>query len=43
VAETVACDRADAPAHPAIFRKGGIADAEPAAPGWRLAVDDIFA
>jgi Uma2 family endonuclease len=30
---------ADQPAEPAMFRAGEIADAEPAVPGWRLAVD----
>ena len=25
-----------------IFRRGEIADAEPAVPGWRMAVDDLF-
>jgi Uma2 family endonuclease len=29
--------------HPMIFRRGEIADAEPAVPGWRMAVDDLFA
>ena len=27
---------------PARFRRGETADAEPAVPGWRLAVDDLF-
>ena len=31
------------PKHPAIFRRGDTADAEPALPGWRLAVDDLLA
>jgi Uma2 family endonuclease len=30
------------PANPVIFRRGDIADAEPAVPGWRMAVDDLF-
>jgi Uma2 family endonuclease len=30
-----------APDHPTIFRKGDIADAEPAVPGWRMPVDDL--
>ena len=30
------------PEHPVIFRRGEIADAEPAVPGWRMAVDDLF-
>ncbi|MEX2173144.1 MAG: Uma2 family endonuclease [Pirellulaceae bacterium] len=35
--------RADDPAQPVEFGLGSIADAEPAVPGWRLAVDDVFA
>jgi Uma2 family endonuclease len=31
------------PLTPVVFRRGDIADAEPAVPGWRLAVDDVFA
>ncbi|MFN7945587.1 MAG: Uma2 family endonuclease [Blastocatellia bacterium] len=30
------------PEHPRIFRRGEIADAEPAVPGWRIPVDDLF-
>lgn len=30
------------PEHPHIFRRGEIADAEPAVPGWRMPVDDLF-
>jgi Uma2 family endonuclease len=30
------------PDHPVVFRRGEIADAEPAVPGWRFAVDDLF-
>jgi Uma2 family endonuclease len=30
------------PDHPVIFRRGETADAEPAVPGWRIAVDDLF-
>ncbi len=30
------------PASPTVFRRGDIADAEPAVPGWRMAVDDLF-
>ena len=29
--------------NPVIFRRGDIADAEPAVPGWRMPVDDLFA
>ena len=41
--ECVRVYRADAPNRPAIFRRGQTAEAEPAVPGWRMAVDDIFA
>ncbi len=30
------------PETPTIFRRGEIADAEPAVPGWRMPVDDLF-
>jgi Uma2 family endonuclease len=43
VAETVAVYRASAPSEPVVFRRGEIADAEPAVPGWKMAVDEIFA
>jgi hypothetical protein len=26
-----------------MFRRGDIADAEPAVPGWRMPVDELFA
>jgi Uma2 family endonuclease len=28
--------------HPVIFRRGDIADAEPAVPGWRILINDLF-
>ncbi|MFO0960627.1 MAG: Uma2 family endonuclease [Isosphaeraceae bacterium] len=34
--------RADAPDQPTTFLRGQEADAEPAVPGWRIAVDRIF-
>lgn len=34
--------RASAPDHPTIYRRGDIAEAEPAVPGWRIPVDDLF-
>jgi len=43
VNETVAVYRAGDPGNPTVFRRGQIADAEPAVPGWRMAVDDVFA
>lgn len=30
------------PENPIVFRRGEIADADPAVPGWRLAVDELF-
>jgi Uma2 family endonuclease len=41
-AQTVAVYRADAPAQPIVFRRGAVADAEPAVPGWRMSVDAVF-
>jgi Uma2 family endonuclease len=43
VHELVRKYRADSPEKPATFTRGQEADAEPAVPGWRLAVDRIFA
>jgi Uma2 family endonuclease len=41
-AETVAVHRGD-PAQPAaVYRRGEQAEAEPAVPGWRMPVDEIF-
>jgi len=34
--------RASDPEHPTIYRRGEVADAEPAVPGWRMPVDDLF-
>jgi Uma2 family endonuclease len=34
--------KASDPEYPVIFRRGESADAEPAVPGWRMAVDDLF-
>jgi Uma2 family endonuclease len=42
-AETVAVYRATSPNQPMILRRGDTVDAEPAVPGWRMKVDDIFA
>ncbi len=41
--ECVRSYRAETPDQPMTFRKGQVADAELAVPGWRMAVDDIFA
>jgi Uma2 family endonuclease len=40
--EVIKSYRRDAPDTPVIFRRGEIADAEPAVPGWRMAVDELF-
>ena len=42
VAECIVMYRADAPDQPTTFEQGDTADAEPAVPGWRVAVDHIF-
>lgn len=42
-AEIVTMYRASAPTQKVVYRRGDMADAEPAVPGWRMAVDDIFA
>ena len=34
--------RASAPAEPTVFRRGQSEEAEPAVPGWRLPVNDLF-
>jgi Uma2 family endonuclease len=34
--------RAAQPDRPIIYRRGEIADAEPAVPGWRIPVDALF-
>jgi Uma2 family endonuclease len=40
--EVVRVYRASDPENPAIYRRGDIAEAEPAVPGWRVAVDELF-
>jgi Uma2 family endonuclease len=35
--------KASDPDNPVIFRRGDIADAEPAVPGWRIPVNDLLA
>jgi Uma2 family endonuclease len=34
--------RADDPENPTIYRRGEVAEAEPAVPGWRFPVDELF-
>jgi Uma2 family endonuclease len=40
--EVIKSYKATDPEHPVTFRRGEIADAEPAVPGWRMAVDELF-
>jgi Uma2 family endonuclease len=40
--EVVRVYRATAPASPTLYRRGEIAEAEPAVPGWRMPVDEMF-
>ena len=40
--EVVRVYRAGAPASPTIYRRGEAAEAEPALPGWKMPVDDLF-
>jgi Uma2 family endonuclease len=35
--------RASDPDNPTVYRRGEVAEAEPAVPGWRMPVDDLFA
>jgi len=41
--EVVRVYRAAAPEVPTVYRRGDVAEAEPAVPGWTMAVSDIFA
>jgi Uma2 family endonuclease len=34
--------RADSPLAPVVYRRGARAEAEPAVPGWQMAVDELF-
>ncbi len=43
VTETVTVYRAADPAAPVTYRRGDTAEAEPAVPGWGMAVDEMFA
>ena len=42
VAEMIRSYRRDRPDPPTVFARGQEADAEPAVPGWRVAVDAVF-
>jgi hypothetical protein len=34
--------RVDYPQNPTIYRRGDVAEAELAVPGWRMSVNDLF-
>lgn len=40
--DTVRVYRASEPEHPAVYRRGEVAEAEPAVPGWRMPVEELF-
>jgi len=40
--DVIRCYDANNPNTPRVFRRGDIADAEPAVPGWRMLVDELF-
>lgn len=40
--ETVKAYSATSPEEPIVYRRGMVADAEPALPGWQIAIDDVF-
>ena len=41
-ADVVRVYRADKPEQPTVYRRGELAEAEPAVPGWTMPVDDLF-
>jgi hypothetical protein len=41
-ADVIKSYKAGGPEQLVIFRRGDIADAEPAVPGWQMAVNDLF-
>jgi Uma2 family endonuclease len=40
--ETVSVYRASDPENPTVYRRGEVAEAEPAVPGWTMPVEDLF-
>jgi Uma2 family endonuclease len=40
--DVVSVYRASDPTQPMVYRKGELAEAEPAVPGWRMSVDELF-
>jgi len=41
-ADVVKVYRASDPDHLTVYRRGEIAEAEPAVPGWRMPADELF-
>jgi hypothetical protein len=41
-ADAIRVYRADDPQNPTIYRRGDVAEAELAVPGWRMSVNDLF-
>lgn len=41
--EVIKVYRVSDPDQPTVYRRGEVAEAEPAVPGWRMAVDELFA
>ena len=41
-ADVIKSYKASDPEQPVIFRRGDMADAEPAVPGWQMAVNNLF-
>ncbi|MEO6810698.1 MAG: Uma2 family endonuclease [Isosphaeraceae bacterium] len=42
LSETVYAYQADSSESPVIYQRGDVADAEPALPGWRITIDQVF-
>ena len=40
--DVVKAYKASDPEHPSVYRRGDLAEAEPAVPGWTMPVDDLF-
>jgi hypothetical protein len=40
--DVIKSDKASDPDNPVVSRRGDFADAEPAVPGWRMAVEELF-
>jgi Uma2 family endonuclease len=41
-ADVIKVYRASDPEHPTLYRRGAMAEAEPAAPGWQMPVNALF-